>query len=224
MHGERLQIGVIGVGSWGARAHVPALLACDGVDVVAVADPDFTRAEAVAEQFGITHVFADGADLLNGIDDLDAVVIATPTDTHHDLVLAACARGVHILCEKPLAFDVAQARDLVGALDTRGLVGKLGFLFRFSPVIERMKQLIDDGYIGEIQLFEILTVNAQFIDSRVRSIGKCNCREPTAESLSSMARTASIWRSGWPALFPSSWRMVSRSYGNAPSRGRKPQW
>jgi predicted dehydrogenase len=164
MPGERLQIGVIGAGLWGARAHIPALIACNGVDVVAVADPDITRAESVAEQFGVTHVFGDGLELLNDLDNLDAVVIATPTDTHHDLVLAACNRGVHILCEKPLAYDVAQAREMVRALNDRGLVGKLGFLFRFSPVIERMKQLIDDGYIGEIQLVEILTINAQFMD------------------------------------------------------------
>jgi predicted dehydrogenase len=71
---------------------------------------------------------------------------------------------VHVLCEKPLAYDVAQAQDLVRALDSRRLVGKLGFLFRFSPVIQRLKQLIDDGRIGEIQLIEILTINAQFMD------------------------------------------------------------
>lgn len=164
MMGNSVRIGVIGVGLWGARAHIPALLACDEVEVVAVADPDAERAESVAEQFGVRHVFGGGHELLNGVDKLDAVVIATPTDTHHDLVVAACGRGVHILCEKPLAYDVAQARDLVQALDARRLIGKLGFLFRFSPAIQRMKQLIDDGYIGEIQLIEVLTINAQFMD------------------------------------------------------------
>ena len=160
----RLRVGVIGAGMWGARAHLPALVASDGVDVVALADPDAGRAEQVAEQFGIRHTFAEGGALLAQVDDLDAVVIATPTDTHHDLVLAACARGVHILCEKPLAYDLAQAREMVEALNARGLVGKLGFLFRFSPVMERMKQLVDEGYIGQVQLLESLTINAQFID------------------------------------------------------------
>jgi predicted dehydrogenase len=161
---NRLRVGVIGAGMWGARAHLPALVACSGVDVVALADPDVRRAEEVAEQFGIRHTFADGDALLAQVDKLDAVVIATPTDTHHDLVLAACARGVHTLCEKPLAYDLAQAREMVAALDARGLVGRLGFLFRFSPVVERMKRLVDEGHIGQVQLLESLTINAQFID------------------------------------------------------------
>jgi len=164
MANDRLQIAVIGAGMWGARAHLPALVASAGVEVVALADPDAARAEEVAEQFGIRHTFADGGALLAQVDNLDAVVIATPTDTHHDLVLAACARGVHVLCEKPLAYDMAQAREMVAALDARGLVGKLGFLFRFSPVVERMKRLVDEGFIGEVQLLESLTINAQFID------------------------------------------------------------
>ena len=161
---DRLQIAVIGAGMWGARAHLPALIAA-GVDVVALADPDVDRVEEVAEQFGIRQTFADGGTLLAQVDKLDAVVIATPTDTHRDLVLAACERGVHVLCEKPLAYDLAQAREMVAALNARGLVGKLGFLFRFSPVVERMKQLVDEGYIGDVQLLESLTINAQFIDA-----------------------------------------------------------
>jgi predicted dehydrogenase len=164
MVGDRLQVGVIGAGMWGARAHLPALVASPGVEVVALADADTDRVEEVAEQFGIRHTFADAAALLAQVDNLDAVVIATPTDTHRDLVLAACARGVHVLCEKPLAYDVAQAREMVAALNDKGLVGRLGFLFRLSPVVERMKRLVDEGFIGDVQLLESLTINAQFID------------------------------------------------------------
>ena len=164
MLGDRLQIGVIGVGLWGSRAHLPALLASESVDVVAIADRDLTHADSVAAQLGIARTFVDAHALLNEIDNLDAIVIATPTDTHHDLVSAACDRGVHILCEKPLAYDVAQAKSMVQALNARQLVGKLGFLFRFSPVLQRMKQLIDDGFIGEVRLLESHTLNAQFVD------------------------------------------------------------
>lgn len=164
MIGDRLQFGIIGMGLWGARAHLPALLACDGVDVVALADPDATRTNPVAEQFDIARTFERADDLLDGVDNLDAVIIATPTDTHRETVLAACQRGVHILCEKPLAYDVVQAREMVEALNAKGLVGKLGFMFRFSPVIERMKQMVDEGYVGQVQLLESLSLNAQFID------------------------------------------------------------
>src|SRR5436309_1085594 len=74
---------------------------------------------------------------------LDAVVIATPTDTHADVVGVALAAGVHVLCEKPLAYDVSQARDLARRIRAAGRVGKMGFLFRYSPAAQYLKVRVD---------------------------------------------------------------------------------
>ena len=164
MRAERLKVAVIGLGLWGARAHLPALAACDDVEIVALADADAELARSTAAQYGVERIFDEGAALLAGVDGLDAVVVATPTDTHHGLVMAAVQRGLHVLCEKPLAYDLDQAQEMAVALAARQRVGKLGFLFRFSPVVERMHRLVQEGYIGDVRLLESLTLNAQFAD------------------------------------------------------------
>lgn len=161
---NRLRVAIIGMGAWGTRAHLPAFAARADVEVVAIVDARTEALPAIAEQYGIPHTFSDAASLFRGVNGLDAVVLVTPTETHHDLVLQALAAGAHVLCEKPLAYDVPQADAMMAALRARGRFGKVGFLFRFSPVVERMKQLIEAGYIGDVQLFEGMTLNAQFID------------------------------------------------------------
>ena len=157
-----MKIGIVGMGGWGLRAHLPAFSALPDVEIEAIVDSERTDLQAIADAHGIPRVEHDAALLFNDPGDLDAVVIATPTDTHHSLVLPAIAAGLHILCEKPLAYDVAQATEMADALEAAGRVGRVGFLFRLSPVIQRMKELVDEGYIGELQMFESISVNAQF--------------------------------------------------------------
>ena len=162
----RLRVGIIGVGAWGTRAHLPALAARDDVEVVALADPLPEVLQAAGDRFGVAARYADGAALLAdaGALGLGAVVLAVPTDTHHAVGLAALRAGLHVLCEKPLAFNLAQAGDLARAAAEAGVMTRMGFLFRFSPVVARMKELVDAGYIGDLHSFESVTVNAQFFD------------------------------------------------------------
>ena len=160
----RIRLALIGVGSWGMRAHLPSFAGCDDVQIVALVDPRIDLIRPCASRYRVPAVFADAEALFDEIRDLDAVVIAAPTDTHHRLALRAIEAGAHVLCEKPLAFNVAQAREMADAISARGRISKMGFLFRYSPVVERMKQLIDEQHIGDVQLFESLVVNAQFID------------------------------------------------------------
>lgn len=158
-----LRIGIIGLGAWGARAHFPAFSSLPAVEVVAIADPDDAPRQAAAD-LGISRIEADPFRLLRDTDGLDAVVIATPDDTHRDLVLAAFEAGLHVLCEKPLAYSLSQAEEMTAAAERAGRIAKVGFLFRHSPVVKRMRELVDQGLIGEVQLFEHVGVNAQFID------------------------------------------------------------
>lgn len=159
-----IRVGIIGLGAWGTRAHLPAFASLPGVEVVALADPDGAAAQAAGEAHGVQRVETDALRLLRDPQGLDAVVIATPDDTHYELVKAAFDAGLHVLCEKPLAYTVAQAEAMVAAAERAGKVGKIGFLFRHSPVVTRMRELVAEGLIGEVQLFEHVNVNAQFID------------------------------------------------------------
>jgi predicted dehydrogenase len=159
-----LRIGIIGLGAWGARAHLPAFGALPGVAVVAVADPDEAAARGAARAHDVGRVETDAMRLFRDPDGLDAIVIATPDDTHRDLAIAAFDAGLHVLCEKPLAYSVGQAEEMLAAAERAGRVAKIGFLFRHSPAVTRMRELVDQGLIGDVQLFEHVGVNAQFVD------------------------------------------------------------
>ncbi|HYI14352.1 MAG TPA: Gfo/Idh/MocA family oxidoreductase [Thermomicrobiales bacterium] len=161
---DRLRIGIVGMGAWGSRAHLPAFASLPGVEVVAVADPDEAATRRAADAFGIQRIETDADRLLRDPGSLDAVVIATPDDTHRDLVVAAFNAGLHILCEKPLARTVGDAEEMVAAAERAGRIAKIGFLFRHSPVVIRMHELVTQGLIGEVQAFEHVGVNAQFAD------------------------------------------------------------
>lgn len=164
MYTTRIKIAVIGLGAWGVRAHLASLAARDDVEIVAIVEPDAQDARSAAARFGVPRVESEAAALWADPQGVDAVIIATPVDTHHALVLAALAAGCHVLCEKPLAFDVAQAEAMHRAATAAGVVARMGFLFRFSPVVARMKELVDAGHIGALRSFEFHSVNAQFID------------------------------------------------------------
>jgi predicted dehydrogenase len=155
---------MIGLGLWGARAHLPTLAARDDVEVTAIVEPATAAAREVAAEFGVGRVESDAAALWADPDGLDAVVIATPVDTHRDLVMAAFEAGLDVLCEKPLAYSLAEAEEMAEAAARTGRVARMGFLMRCSPVVARMKELVDEGYVGEVQVFENHSVNAQFID------------------------------------------------------------
>jgi len=164
MNRSRLRFAIVGAGAWGVRAHLSALAASDAVDVVALVDPRTELTGPAAARYRVPGVFRDVDAMLRDVGSLDAAVVATPTDVHHAVVMRLLEAGAHVLCEKPLAYTVPQAEEMVASLHARGRVGKMGFLFRYSPVVARMKELIDQGYIGEMVAFESSVVNAQFVD------------------------------------------------------------
>jgi predicted dehydrogenase len=80
--------------------------------------------------------------------DLDAIDIGSPNNTHHDIVLAAAAAGKMVLCEKPLAMNGAQAREMVDAVESAGVPNFVWFNYRRVPAIALAKQIVDEGRIG----------------------------------------------------------------------------
>ena len=164
MNPDPVRIAIIGLGAWGSRAHLPAFAGLPDAEVVAVADPDEEAARSAAAQFAVGRAETDPGRIFRDPDALDAVVIATPDDTHRDLAVAAFEAGLHVLCEKPIAYSVREGEEMLAAAERAGKVAKIGFLFRHSPVVTRMHELVSEGLIGNVQLFEHIGVNAQFID------------------------------------------------------------
>src|SRR5436309_10064353 len=101
---ERVRIGVIGAGAIAQQAHLPVLAKMRGAELAAICDNDRPKARALADRFGIPDVYNDIEDLL-ALDELDAVVVATPNHLHEPHVLSALASKRHVLCERPLSLS-----------------------------------------------------------------------------------------------------------------------
>jgi len=140
-----LRVGIAGCGAI-SRNHLEAFRALDNVQIVGVCDIDPDRARATAAAWGIPAAVTTVGELL-GLG-LDLVSVCTPHPTHENVVLQAAAAGVHLLCEKPIAVDLASAERMVAACDDAGV--KLGVLFqrRFWPAAQRIRAAIDDGTLG----------------------------------------------------------------------------
>lgn len=158
-----LRVGMIGAGAWATAAHIPGFQACDGVTVAAICDIDLERARAAAATSGIARVYPSVAAMLAG-EALDLVSIATPTDTHEDAARACLAAGLHVLCEKPLAYTVAQARTMADAARHAPVQTKMGFTMRYAPAIRRLRELVAEGFIGRPYLLQMFLQNGQFLD------------------------------------------------------------
>lgn len=163
MSAATLGVGVIGAHAWAEKAHLPGYAASGRARLAAICDIDRSRAEAMAARFAIPRVYTDHRDLLAD-PAVEMVDVCTPTHTHLQLSLDAIAAGKHVLSEKPLAERAADAFAAAAAADARGVRTKLGFTFRYSPAVRRLRGWIADGTLGEIFHVHGFEQNSQFLD------------------------------------------------------------
>jgi predicted dehydrogenase len=140
------KVGVVGLGYWG-----PNLARnFDELGVLAwLCDMSEERRAAAAARYPDARVTGDYDDLL-GDDSLDAVVVATPVPTHYELARKALAAGKHVLVEKPPAMWAAEMDELVGLAAAGDLVLMPGHLLLYHPGVQKLKELIDAGQLGEV--------------------------------------------------------------------------
>jgi predicted dehydrogenase len=144
---EAIRVAVIGTG-FGEAVHLPALLQVPAFKIVAVCSRRAERAHGVAQAFGASIATTDYRELLER-SDVDAVIIATPPHLHHAMTMTALGASKHVLCEKPMAKSVAEARDMVKMAERANVVAMVNHEFRFLPARAFAKELIESGYIGE---------------------------------------------------------------------------
>ena len=152
-----MRIAVLGLGRIGAF-HARTLAALDAVDKVLVTDPVDEAVQAAVQTVGAVP-FPSVAELLDA--GPDAVVIATPTPTHLDLLRAMIARGVPTFCEKPVAQDPDLAHDLVGLVEDAGVPVQIGFPRRFDPAFVAAKAELDAGRLGWLTTVRSTTMDPE---------------------------------------------------------------
>ena len=152
---KQLNIGMVGYGFMG-RAHSNAYHRVNQFfDVAyqpvlkAVSARTRDNAETFAARWGWQRVEIDWRKLVEA-PDIDAIDICSPNNTHHEIALAAAAVGKMILCEKPLAMNLAQAREMTAAVEKSGQPNMVWFNYRRVPAISLAKQIIEEGRLGRI--------------------------------------------------------------------------
>lgn len=147
---DSVRIGMIGAGHI-ARSHAESWR--KEATLTAVASRRIESARSLAERYGIPHVCRDAEELL-GRTDIDAVGITTPHHLHHPLALAAVEAGKSVFCEKPLALNALQAREMWSAARRRGAKTGVQSGLRLFPALRLLSSLLRDGTAGKIHTFD----------------------------------------------------------------------
>ena len=161
-----IRVGIIGA-SFARDAYLPAFLHIPDASVVALASGRIDSARAAGQPFGVEAVYDDWQRMLSE-HELDLVCIATPTDTHAPMTLAAVEAGAHVLCEKPTAMDASEARAMLDAARGAGRLHMIDHELRFNPNRMRIAEMIAQGDLGEIRHVHIVNIGASDNDPASR--------------------------------------------------------
>ena len=156
-----VRLAIIGTGGMG-NTHAKAFREIAGCKLVAAVDVDRKRATEFCGAHGIPHAFASTDEMLAGAD-VNAVSIVTPDGLHAPLALQCLAAGRHVLCEKPLALNHAEAMTMVAAARRAGLVNMVNFSYRNWPCIQAVSEMVRAGGIGEIRHVEASYLQAWLV-------------------------------------------------------------
>lgn len=147
MKKEKLRAGIIGCGRAAAPGHALPYRLHPRVELMAVCDPDEEKAAKIAKRFGIKDVYADAVEMMDGAG-LDVVSVCTPTFLHAEQTEAAAARGIHVMCEKPMAGDPAEGERMIKACEEAGVVLHIGYNKRFDAGILKVRDLVAEAAYG----------------------------------------------------------------------------
>jgi predicted dehydrogenase len=146
---EKVGIGIIGTG-FARRVQIPAFLACENARLVSVASGHAENAESTAREFDIPHFTDDWRRTIEN-DEVDLICITTPPATHFEITLAALDAGKHVLCEKPMAMSVAEARAMTEKAKEKGVFALIDHELRFLHGRRLAFEMLRRGEIGKIR-------------------------------------------------------------------------
>jgi len=146
---ETVRVGIIGTGSIAEYAHMPGYRSVPGVEVVAACDVVPGKAALFAEKWGIPRAY-DGHRAMLEAEELDAVSVCTPNCAHKETSIDALNAGVHVLCEKPMAMNLAEAKEMAATARRTGKVLQIGLHWRFTSEAQALKRYADAGDLGDI--------------------------------------------------------------------------
>lgn len=142
-----LRLGVVGAGAISQVVHLPIMVEREDVDVIAIADLDVHKAETLSRRFSVPLVMS--AQEVVDHDDLDAIVLCTPNNTHEELAISALERGRHVYVERPVATSSEGVSRVVEAAIEAGVVLTVGLPHRFRPELIALRSFLEGGELGD---------------------------------------------------------------------------
>ena len=148
--GKKLKYGIIGCGGIAEGKYLPSIRTLGDVEIAALCDSQPARIERLNREYaeGRAKAFTDYRDLLK--EELDAVCVLTPNNSHSEITVAALKSGKHVMCEKPMAINTAEAKAMIAARDSSGKLLTIGYQNRFRPDSLFLKAECEKGTLGEI--------------------------------------------------------------------------
>ena len=162
---QRVRIGVIGTSRWADLMHLPACKSHERADLAAICGRNVECARELARKYEIPQVFTDYRKMIRE-GSLNAVVVSVPDDLHYEMSLDAIHEGLHVICEKPLAMSVAQAREMCERAEEKGLKHMTYFTRRWMPGMRYIHRLIENGYVGKL-----ISAEFRYLSGNSRSLG-----------------------------------------------------
>ncbi len=163
---RKIKVGIIGVGNWGMN-HLRVYSELREAKVVSVADKDLRKLETASKLYGV-ETYLDPEEMLEK-EEIEAVSIVTPTNTHGDLASLALKHGKHVLVEKPFATDLKEAKGIVNEANKRGLLLAVGHIMRFNPGVNKIKELVENKVIGKVIVLSFKRLGMVF--TKISDIG-----------------------------------------------------
>ncbi len=160
---RKLGVGIIGASAergWAKDSHVPAVQGLEGLELVAVAAGDASKANAAAKAFS-THGYSSGLDLIRDCA-VDIVTVAVKVPDHRELVLAAVAAGKHVYCEWPLGRDLSETEEMAKAAATANIHTAIGLQMRSNAAVLQARRALQAGRIGRPLSARIISNTAAF--------------------------------------------------------------
>ncbi len=149
----KIRFGVLSTATIGLKKVIPAMQRCKLCEVTAISSRKLEKAKDAAAELGIAKSYGSYEELLAD-PEIDAVYNPLPNDLHVPWSIKAAEAGKHVLCEKPIGLDVAEAKELIAARDRTGVKIAEAFMVRLHPQWIRTKELIDAGRIGPLRLLQ----------------------------------------------------------------------
>jgi len=142
-----VSVGIISTSWWADSMYLPALKDHPSGQVTAICGRNAAKAHKIAAEWGIPNVYTDYNEMIDK-GGIDAVIVAARTDGHYPMTMKALDAGLHVLCEKPVAFNYAEANRMATCAQEKGVKTMVPFTYRFMPTNRYIKELISEGFIG----------------------------------------------------------------------------